>query len=101
MKTATKAPRGVVDKETLKQEAKLSQLIEIICLQTGHPPQADYRDQAKTLAKMLGRTEIQLDAAIRNQKKLECIHKDGENDRYTHLVDQVTMQLGGLRIGES
>jgi len=100
LKTATKAWRGVVDVETLKHEAKLSQLIEIICLQTDHPLLADYREQAKTLATKLGRSK-DLDKAIRDQTTLECIHKTSGNDRYTHLVDQVTEQLGGLRIGES
>ena len=101
MKTATKALRGVVGKETLKHEAKLSQLIEIICLQTDHPHQADYLQQARTLAKTLGRTEAELDTAIGHNKTIECMVKTGDNDRYTYLVDQVTEQLGGLRIGES
>ena len=78
----------------------MSQLIEIICLQTGHPHLADYRKRAITLAEKLGRSEDELDTAIGDQKTIECIRKTGDNDRYTHLVDQVTTQLGGLRIGE-
>jgi hypothetical protein len=103
MTTAKMARRGVVDKVTLKHEAKLSQLIEIICLQTDHPhlPVADYREQANTLATKLGRSVTQLDAAIRDQKMVESMIKTGDSDRYTHLIDQVTKQLGGLRIGKS
>ena len=95
------ARKGTVDKVTLEYEAKMSQLIEIICLQTDHPHQADYyRRQAIILATKLGRSETELDIAIRDQKKLECIHKTGDNGRYTHLVDQVTKQLEGLHIGK-
>ena len=93
--------KGIVDVATLKLEARLSQLVEIICLPIKHPDHSGYREQAMALAQKLGCSK-NLNDAIELQENLESLYKDYDGGgRYQHLVDQVSKQLGELRLGEN
>ena len=94
----------VVDVATLKLEARLSQLVEIICLPIKHPDHSGYREHAVALAQKLGcQCSKNLNDAIEEQdsESLESLYNDYDGGgRYQHLVDQVSKQLGELRLGE-
>ena len=94
--------KGIVDKETLKLEARLSQLIEINCLPIKSPDLSNYYGQAKAIAEKLGRSTTDLDKALKDQREIESRFKDDDGDgRYQHLVDQVSKQLDKLCLGKS
>ena len=63
--------KGIVDKETLKLEARLSQLIEIICLPIKPTDHSNYCGQAKTISVKLDYSTMDLDNALQEQRKIE------------------------------
>ena len=80
-------------------EARLSQLVEIICLPIQQPDHSGYREQVVALAQKLGCLK-NLNDAIKEQESLESKYKDYDGGgRYQHLVGQVSKQLGKLHLG--
>ena len=91
--------KGTVDVATLELEARLSQLVEIICLPIEHLDYSGYRKHAVALAQQLGCLK-NLNDAIKEQESLESKYKDYDGGgRYQHLVGQVSKQLGKLHLG--
>ena len=93
--------KGIVDTETPKLEARLFQLIEIICLPIEPSDRSVYYGKAKTIATELGLSTEDLERALKQQREYESVSKGIDGGRYQHLVDQVFKQLDKLCLGES